>query len=265
MKKTKTSAIYDIFLRNPQISTYFGTMVDKYGIKDYALSTQISWNKNPIEIYPAKNLPPEKPLSVVFDSFEELVLNQYLKLENDLMKSSIADFEHIDIQDERNLIRENKPGGDDINEGLSYLYLVKEETPVRSFRIFRGFIEVGLNGLCISNMNPDTVKDSYGLEKDNIIWLCQKDGENNINPTDLSKLVTKIKYFISDNGNSVILLDGLEYLIAHNGLSKVLRILDELNNQINKESMFILPIHPDALRKTDLDLLERGIVLLSPQ
>ncbi|UCH90190.1 MAG: DUF835 domain-containing protein [Thermoplasmata archaeon] len=251
MNDNKAVAKYDIYNRNPYVRFFLDQMFDKYGIQDYALITETAWNQCPLEIYPSRKMQMDKPMGIIIESMEELVLNQYLRLESDIIKNLGPNFESQ--YDEKGEIK-------NYNEGYSYLYLVKEENPEKSFRIFQGFLDVGVNGLCISNMSPETLYDSYGLDTNNIIWLCNTVGENTVDPKDLSKLITCINEFIENHGNSVILLDGLEYLITQNGLGKVLQSLNELNEQINKDSMFILPIHPNALRKNDLDQLEKGII-----
>jgi len=244
--------VYEISTRNRKIKYFLNGMYDVYGIKDYSVLTPTSWRDHPVEIFPVRNSAYEKALLGLnrLDSIDELVLHQYLRLENELIeiiaceKSAKAD---------TGVLKNFK-------DGESYLYLVKEEKPEKSYKLFMGFLADGINGLCISKTHPEQLTTSYGLNSKNVIWLCNAEGENNINPGDLSKLLERIHDFILKNGSSVILLEGLEYLISHNGLKKVLNILSELNAQIKNDSMFILPIHPKALRKIDFDRLEKSIV-----
>ena len=249
---------YEVYTRNSVVKHYLKQMYNKYGISDYALQTSIDWNINPLEIFPVKTKSLENSMNMnTLESIDELVLYQYNRLEYEIENNPIIEF---DFPEEPTV--ENNPIQDNMIENkdeYSYLYLVKEEKPVKSYKIFQGFIEDGVHGLCISRMHPTHLTNSYGLNSNNIIWLCHTDGKNNVDPKDLSKLVDRINSFILENGNSVILIDGLEYLISHNGLKKVLSSLNDLHNQIRRETMFILPIHPKALRKEDLCLLEESI------
>jgi hypothetical protein len=254
--------LYEISTRNWKIKHFLTDMFDVYGIKDYSLITATTWEKNPVEIYPVKNKAYEKSILGLnkLESIDDLVLHQFLRLETELNDGIPVPLDFQNDEGERFNLTRNEPIMRNFEDGFSYLYLVKEEKPEKSYKLFKGFLDEGVNGLCISCIPPDQLNTSYGLNSDNVIWLCNTEGENNINPKDLSKLLNKINNFIVENNNSVILLDGLEYLISHNGLKKVLDILNELNSQINKDSMFILPIHPKALRKNDLDRLEKSIV-----
>jgi hypothetical protein len=251
---------YEISTRNIVLKHNLKIMFDKYGIKDYAMSTKTSWSQNPLEIFPSKHVNPDRNITKnALDSIDDLVLYQYLRLEEEIRNHP---FYHFEFEDED--IWNDIPSADSImknfNEGFSYLYLMKEEKPEKSFQLFRGFLQEGVNGLCISQCDPQKLYNSYGIHAKDIVTLCNSAGENNINPRDLSKLLNRINEFIHENSNSVILIDGLEYLIVKNGLKKVLEILNTLNSKINKDSMFILPIRPKALGKNDFDQLEKSIV-----
>lgn len=261
MNQSLSNSFYDINTKNRVLQYSLSVMFEKYGIKDFSVSTKTTWNLKPLEIFPSKNIPADKSKEQFkFESIDDLVLYQYIRLENEIQKNPFPPLDNNDELKSDHKLKSNSSFINNYEDGYSYLYFVKEEEPVKSYQLFLGFLAEGVNGLCISKMHPEQLHSSYGINSKNVIQLCNSDGENNVDPKDLSSLLTRINNFIRENGNSVILLDGLDYLITQNGLKKVIEILSFLNDRIEKDSMFILPIHPKALRKTDLDLLEQVAV-----
>lgn len=141
-----------------------------------------------------------------------------------------------------------------------YIYPIKEPGAEKSFEIFTGLVTHGAYGLCISRKQPDDVRKKYGLEKTPILWLSKQEKiDYAISPTDVSLLAQTIEDFTAKTKGSVILLEGLEYLIANNDFNIVLRVVEDINDiiKVNK-SRVILPINPETLIKKELALLERG-------
>jgi two-component system cell cycle response regulator len=70
--------------------------------------------------------------------------------------------------------------------------------------------------------------------------------------------------FIEENASGVILLDGLEYLVSNNDFNKVLRVIDQVNDQISQSTaVMIIPVDPRAFDPKELALLERNVEKLS--
>ena len=142
------------------------------------------------------------------------------------------------------------------------IYLVEEEKMERSIDIFKNIISSGLTGLYITREYPETVRERYSLENVLIIWLTTThEYKNHIDPTNLLDLSYTVRQFISEG--SVILLDGLEYLVTQNGYEPVLKLIQLLNDSIaSTKSILILPINPEAFNKKELALLERESIKL---
>lgn len=150
-------------------------------------------------------------------------------------------------------------------------YIVEESPPDISFDAFVNIISTTSDGLCkkavglaISRQHPDLIKQKYGLEQTPLYWLATRTGQDVISPTNLGILTHTLIQFIEQNPCGVILLDGLEYLVSNNDFNKVLRVIDQVNDQISQSTaIMIIPVDPRAFDTKELALLERNVEKLS--
>jgi PAS domain S-box-containing protein len=149
----------------------------------------------------------------------------------------------------------------DVAEG----YIVKEKKPKKCFNIFIDLVTHGIPGFIISRTYPEKLKRKYKLLRTPILWLSKSEVKNAIDPTDLSKLVYIIEDFTKKSEESVILLDGVEYLITQTGFENVLKYLHELKDLIvMNNSRLIIPLHSETLSLREYSLLERDFTVLEP-
>lgn len=141
--------------------------------------------------------------------------------------------------------------------GISYL--LKEETPRKSFDIFKDFVSHGTFGLCITRTHPKRIQKLFNLEKTPMVWLSKIDeGESSISGSNLGALVHTINQFIEKSVKSIVILDGLEYLITINGFDRtILYLYDLIESIMVNESILIIPVHENALSRKELSILER--------
>jgi len=146
----------------------------------------------------------------------------------------------------------------------SKTYMINEERPMKSNEIFIDLVTHGISGLYITRQNPGQIREVYGLERTPIIWLTrEKTEEKSIEPTDLLELSYTIKEFIKKAGDSVILLDGLEYLIVQNGYKEILQFVQSLKDSISmSSSRLVIPLDPSTIDSQQLHLLMREMSLL---
>ena len=143
------------------------------------------------------------------------------------------------------------------------IYLIKESKAEHSFRVFVDTISMGAKGLCITRQYPQAVREKYGLKMTPILWLSTVQGENNIEPTKIERLSSVINDFISKSDDSIVLLDGLEYLITHNDFHSVLRLMNFISEGITmKKSCLVISVNPLAFKEKELALLERDVTVL---
>ncbi len=118
-------------------------------------------------------------------------------------------------------------------------------------------------GLVVTREFPETVRIKHGLHATPIIWLTESPGERRIAPTSLAVLTDSLVRFMESNHNSIILVEGVEYVVTFNDFKKVLRSLDTLNETawITKARLMIA-IHPEAFETRERALLERDRIVL---
>jgi tetratricopeptide (TPR) repeat protein len=162
-------------------------------------------------------------------------------------------------------IKIKRPEADEIKKLASELresltYLLKDESPARSFKIFAQRINMGQKGLCVTRSYPKRVYEMYDIGKTKVIWLTNVGGEGTIRPTNLEKLGHIIKQFIRKSGRGILLLDGLEYLITHNKYESILKFVQSLHDEIAiNKCMMLIPVSPVAIGQHELKLLEREV------
>lgn len=150
----------------------------------------------------------------------------------------------------------------ELRGGLSYL--VVDESPSLSFEVFRDLVTHGYQGLCITRLPPKRVRDEFGLEKTPVLWLSRVSPEKDaMRPWPLEGISIAVEHFISTGEKTVVLLDGLEYIISHNDFQSSLTLLHDLNERMAMEdSILIVPLDPDALDEKEFALIRRDLVEL---
>jgi len=139
--------------------------------------------------------------------------------------------------------------------------LIKSGGPAKSLQVFMDYVTHGIPGLVISRTHPQKIREKYGLVKVPVLWLSEStEYRGSIRPTDLLELGQTIKEFIEKSENSVVLLDGMEYLITRNNFEEVLHFIQSLNDTISlSKTRLLLPINPTTIDEKQLHLLEREI------
>ncbi len=142
-------------------------------------------------------------------------------------------------------------------------YIVTERTPKKSFEIFVDLVTHGVPGFIISRQFPEKVRKKYELRRTPVMWLSRSEMENTLNPDDLHKLNYIIEGFVRKNGGSVILLDGLEYLVTQNSFQAIMTCLYELKDiVVMNNSRLIIPLHKNAVALQEYSILEREFTVL---
>ena len=138
-------------------------------------------------------------------------------------------------------------------------YLLLEETPKRSIELFLKEKKAGLSGLLITRSNPRKMRDKFDMEGVKICWLTGvRAGEKETTIAGLQELSILVSNYVDKNSKSIVLLDGLEYLVSNNDFPIVLRLIQQIRDKVStSESKMIIPLNPNALDGKQLTLLKR--------
>lgn len=152
---------------------------------------------------------------------------------------------------------------DSMSPGSSML--VEGKSTDAAYTLFLAELGRGGDGLVISRKHPGQVRERLGREKASVLWLCSQPGQGKVDPSSLSLLQGIITDFLRKDKRSVVLLDGLEYLVAENHPDKVLRLIYCVKDVVTVSgSKLIVPLDPDTLNEKDRAFFEREFKVLRP-
>jgi hypothetical protein len=142
-----------------------------------------------------------------------------------------------------------------------YNYLIEEPQPKRSFEFFKAKTTgQGTKGLCISTSYPKKIIEEYGLHGTTVYWLSELEFDNqSLHPRRLDFEVTRaIQNFVKSNPSSVLIIDGVEFLILINGFERVMTFIKKMNDIMSATaSTLITSINPSAFSEEKLSIIER--------
>jgi len=138
-------------------------------------------------------------------------------------------------------------------------YVLEETKPNKSMELFGELVNHGMDGLCISRYNPETLFERYAIPQNTVIWLTQKSepGYRTVDPTNFPRLSSMISEFLDKANYPVILLEGLGYLITQSNYETVLRFIQSQRDEIAlKDAIMLVHIDPLSLDTKELHRLK---------
>lgn len=144
---------------------------------------------------------------------------------------------------------------------LGNSYLIEDETSTRAYDIFVDAVNNNRAGLIITRRKPAEVRERFDLKKTPVIWLRGTQIEEpHILASDLGEISITISEFLKNTKNSIILFDGIEYLINNNDFRGVAHLIEDIDDMIStSESCFLLLTNPKVFDEKELGFLEREI------
>jgi hypothetical protein len=138
------------------------------------------------------------------------------------------------------------------------VYLLCEKRMDKTMRVLQDFIYSGSNTMCISRMHPDLIQERMPGKNIESIWLSERNGANNIPPDQLNRVINRISGFLIGKKNSVILLDGIEYLCLFNDFNRVQMFVEQINDLVMAAgAILLIPLDPQSLDQRSLARLRR--------
>lgn len=120
----------------------------------------------------------------------------------------------------------------------------------------------GIEGLIITRTYPEDLRERYGLKRTPVIWLSSQPGHDRVDPTNLSILEHTVVEFLKMGHDTVVAIDGLEYLISNNGSNRVLRMLYGLRDEVlMNRSRMIVTLDPGIMDTKELAFFERDFMV----
>ncbi len=140
-------------------------------------------------------------------------------------------------------------------------YLIESTSPKKAYSAFVDAVNNNMAGLIITRRKPDEVRANFSLKNTPILWLRgTKSEEPHILATDLGEISIAISEFSKNSKNSIVLLDGIEYLINNNDFKTVTQLIELIDDMISiSDSCFLLLANPLIFDKKELSFLEREI------
>jgi len=146
-------------------------------------------------------------------------------------------------------------------------YVIEEDKPLKSLRVFSDLVGRGVEGLCISRYHPEKLMERYSLSPNRIIWLTQSAGVEpqyrHVETANFPRLSGMISDFLSKADEPLILLEGLGYLITQSNYESVLRFVQSQRDEVSlKKGILIIHIDPLALDTKERHRLESEMEIL---
>jgi hypothetical protein len=144
-------------------------------------------------------------------------------------------------------------------------YIILEKKCEKSLEIFSDIVSQGIPGIVISRVYPEKIKRRCTLVQTPVLWLSRIDGENTVAPADLYKLAYALEDFTRKSTESVILFDGVEYLMTQTSFEETLRYMHELKDiAFVNNARLIVSLHKDTLTLQEYTMLKKEFVMYEP-
>ena len=98
------------------------------------------------------------------------------------------------------------------------------------YEIFMDAVNCGSLGLIATTTPPSQVKEKYSLRSTPVLWISEEATEMGVKPDKIARLSIMLMNFMKKANKSIVLLDGVDELIAINGPEKVKNFIQILGS-----------------------------------
>jgi PAS domain S-box-containing protein len=146
-------------------------------------------------------------------------------------------------------------------------YLIKDNNNKSSIDLLVDLTIDDFEGLIITRGNPDQIKRQIPVLKNiKIIFLTSEDVKGITGVSNLEELKNEIKEFTKSNKKSVILLDGIHYLLSRFSFNEFVKYFYDINDVIAKnKSIIFVRIDSSTIDSNQMALLENELLVLPSQ
>jgi len=142
--------------------------------------------------------------------------------------------------------------------------IIMSKRAERAFRLYKDFKERGQEVEIFARMHPERLEKDFGIPASSVTWLSNVNGPKVIGPQSMGILTDGILRHYGKSPPPVVILEGLEYLMAQNDFGKVLKMYDYLYEVVAmRQGLFILPLDPQAFSEKELAYLTREALVVN--
>jgi hypothetical protein len=163
----------------------------------------------------------------------------------------------IDAKTEDSISEERKYW---LEAGNTYLVDGKK----KAYDIFIDGVRHNTQGLIISRENPEIIKKRYGLEKTNVVWMSDVAEEVNSNIKPQPRYISwTLQSFIERSDDSIVLLEGIEYLIHELGFDTTLLMIANIRDLVSiAKSRLVIAANFKSLDEKQIEQLKNECILV---
>ena len=144
-------------------------------------------------------------------------------------------------------------------------YILEDDNADTAYRLFSRLVPEMNAGFCVSRLHPAKVRTRLGPLDVRVGWLAEVPGSDHFSANAMASLAKTIQQFVQEHGSSgVVLIDGLEYVIVHNGFQPtLLAFVEHLNEFVMiTQAIVLIAFRPQTLDPREVALLERNLQVL---
>jgi hypothetical protein len=148
-----------------------------------------------------------------------------------------------------------------LSEGHAYLFYQHDSR--RPYAIFTDYITHAYAGLLITKVRPNILKEEFQFQNTPALWLTEVSAPNTVHPKDLESLSFVVESFCDDS-KRVIIIQGLELIIAQNGLERTLQFIRRSNSHVKaSRSILLLTLSEYTLEPSNKSLFEKQVTFMT--
>ncbi|MFH2110381.1 MAG: PAS domain S-box protein [Candidatus Bathyarchaeota archaeon] len=133
----------------------------------------------------------------------------------------------------------------------------------RCFKAFADLTMHGVPGLCLAREDPEALVSRYGIGRESIVLVSTRPVAGFEVVRDLQEVSRLIAAFLAKNGEPVVVLDGLEYLVSRFGFDPVYGFIQEKRfDFLDAGAVLLVPVDSATLSDRERALIASEVATL---
>ena len=137
-----------------------------------------------------------------------------------------------------------------------HVYLLFETQPKKSLQLIKEYGRLGYDGLVITRVPPEQIRKKK-LKKQKVLQLSSATKEDSIPPDNVVNILLRMKEFMTSKKESILLLDGLDYIVIQNTFEDAVSLIQKLAESVTLyKGILLVSLNPKSLEEKQLVILE---------